>query len=71
MLYCKFCGNQIEDDSKYCVSCGKEINLKRVLYKNEENIVNSNVNELDEVEKMINYFSQKINEYTKVKYFTQ
>ena len=28
-MYCRFCGKQIENDSRYCKYCGKKLKKKR------------------------------------------
>lgn len=35
-MYCKKCGNEIEDDSVYCNFCGDKIDKKNIESKNKE-----------------------------------
>ena len=35
-MYCKECGNQIADDSKFCANCGKQQNSIDVSIADEE-----------------------------------
>ena len=35
-MYCKKCGNEIEDDSVYCNFCGAKIDKKNIESKNKK-----------------------------------
>ena len=41
-MYCRFCGNQIDDDSIFCARCGKNLTESNKEYKNEQNIPSKN-----------------------------
>ena len=68
-MLCPRCGNSNKDDSKFCTSCGAALNEVSTLSFSQDaglqsnNTVNMRYNvrssEMNEVDRMINYFSQK------------
>ncbi len=41
-MYCRFCGKQIDDDSDFCVHCGKNITLNNKEQENEQHKLSKN-----------------------------
>lgn len=76
-MFCTKCGNQITDGSSFCPSCGNNLNTSNVqisyrqrdiaqpIYNNYalNQRAQERTAEINEVRKMINYFSQKTDTY--------
>ncbi len=56
-MYCKYCGSQIQDQSRFCHYCGRE--LKRLKQGTDIQAPNLLENELDEVEVPINAHKER------------
>ena len=53
-MYCKNCGNKIEDGKAYCLMCGKRVDNNSTNNTTYDNIINQDINledEIDETEK--------------------
>lgn len=42
-MFCKYCGKQIDDDSKFCKECGKPLDSNTNDSKNNENFFRKNI----------------------------
>lgn len=77
-MFCQKCGNEIQDNSKYCPKCGAPHGTAdqpgSIRVNNNQNAGNNHYNsryevrqaELREIDNLIYYFSQKAAEYDEI-----
>lgn len=53
-MKCKFCKEEIVDDSKFCPSCGRRLDDDKLDYEDEENQTEENVDDSDENQEELN-----------------
>ncbi len=63
-MFCSKCGAQIAEGAKFCPSCGTAVNGQSVEVVADNNSqLSERENSLNELSKMLEYFSQKKNQY--------
>lgn len=69
-MYCPSCGSEIKPGERFCMGCGKRVDESREMSLKSEGVDNTliqqgktRIDAINEINRMIDYFSQKQNQY--------